>query len=160
MEKFLSKLGKFKDPVADTFKIVRDDYGLQFSSQGSYFGNPWSPLADRTKRERAALGFAPEAPIHVRTGGLGESIHGLGRGHAERVSTRSDGVTLTMMTSYTPNAGSSFSNNSSFEVFPTLNRLRRIRADGSPGFVPLVTRLKIIQRWRMWLINTSRSVFR
>jgi len=54
--------------------IFESVYG-RFRRQVGPSGKPWTPLAPRTKRERAHIpGITPSRPILYRTGGLKGSI--------------------------------------------------------------------------------------
>lgn len=64
LENRISDLTPAWPAVLATFRAIQR---AAFSSEGASTGQPWQPLADSTKRQRASQGFPPEHPILVRT---------------------------------------------------------------------------------------------
>jgi hypothetical protein len=51
-----------------------------FDSEGSFIGEPWTPLAERTQSERESLGYEPAHPMLQREGHLLRSLTDLSMG--------------------------------------------------------------------------------
>ena len=82
VDEMLNRLETFGERLAPKiigtgFDLARQVILETFQGEGHsgvVGGAPWSPLAPRTQRERAWLGFDPHHPILFRTGTLLESL--------------------------------------------------------------------------------------
>ena len=69
LEEAIKVVGSPKKVLEEIGTVLVDEFTDNFPSENTRLGNRWTPLAERTLREKARLGYGNE-PILVRTGNL------------------------------------------------------------------------------------------
>src|SRR5262245_10890236 len=85
--------------IRDIEAAVRAGFQDNFTLESRGDGVPWAPLAQRTVRERRALGFGPTNPILVRTGGYRATWVNVG-GWKQVVSNGRNGWTMSVSSNH------------------------------------------------------------
>lgn len=71
---FDATIDDMPDVFRDALPAIRAAHREVFKSEGSSGRGAWEGLAQRTREERAALGYGPSGPILKRTGALEEHV--------------------------------------------------------------------------------------
>ncbi len=78
ISRFLDLADELGSPGADSVRPlqegVRAGFAVNFTTEGRQAGAPWAALALVTMRERRRLGYPPDHPILVRSGGYRDSF--------------------------------------------------------------------------------------